>query len=407
MERTEPGTTELEISEGRAPAVLLGAALLLAALNLRPAIASLSPVLGAVRRTADLSPVEAGFLTTLPLVCFGVIAFLAPRLVRRVGASALLFTCLTVLAAGTVIRSLPSTAALFFGTFTIGAIIGVANVLMPGIVKKDFPRHVGLMTGLFTMALAGGPALATGLSVPTYHAFGNNWRLSLGFWALPAALAALVWLPLRHNDRPDRGIDLAPLAKRISFRDPVALSVTVFMGTQSLVFYTILAWMPTILQAHGVSVEEAGFLLALVNIVGIAAALLAPVIAHRMPDERAAAIVSTLCLVSGVTGLLVEPRHALVLWSILLGIGQGSAISLALMMMVVRARNAAQANSLSGLAQGIGYLIAAAGPATAGALYSATGGWDATLLLMLAVLVPQFFAAWRGGHGVVGARAGS
>ncbi len=327
---------------------------------------------------------------------------MAPRLVRRIGAGALLLTCLAVLAAGTLIRSLPSVAALFLGAVTIGASIAVANVLMPGIVKKDFPRHVGLMTGLFTMALAGGPALATVLSVPLYHAFGDSWRLSLGFWALPAALGALVWLPLRHHDRPAPRLDIPVERRQISFRDPVALSVMAFMGIQSLVFYTILAWMPTILQAHGVSVEEAGFLLALLNSVGIAAALVAPVIAHRMPDQRLAAIASTLALTTGVTGLLVEPRQGALLWSIFIGIGQGSAVSLALMMMVVRARDAAEATSLSGLAQGIGYLIASAGPAAAGALYSATGSWDAALLLLLALLVPQFLAAWWGGHGLVG-----
>jgi MFS transporter, CP family, cyanate transporter len=382
---------------------LLAAAFLVVAINLRPAIAAVSPLLGTIRRSAGLSAVEAGLLTTLPLLCFGSLAFVAPRLVRRSGVGRLLLACLVGLTATIVVRSLPSDVALFVGTVGIGVSIGIANVLMPGIVKKDFPLHVGVMTGLYTMFLSVGPALATLVSVPLYHLSGGSWRLAIGFWALPAGLATMLWLPFRGHDRPSVA-SRDPMADvgartRIAWRDPVAVAVTLYMGLQSLVFYTILAWFPTILHSRGTSVYDSGLLLALANVVGILSALVMPVVAHHMRDQRRATVFATATMACGLAGLVFDPSHLDILWSVLLGIAFGSAISLALMMMVLRARDIGQANALSGVAQGFGYLIAAAGPAIAGALFAASGGWKAPLLLLLALMIPQFFAGWRGGHG--------
>jgi MFS transporter, CP family, cyanate transporter len=384
---------------------LLAAAFLVVAFNLRPAIAAVSPLLGTIRRSADLSPVAGGLLTTLPLLCFGSLAFAAPWLVRRYGAGLLLFACLLVLTAAIALRSAPSNAALFAGTIAIGVSIGTANVLMPGLVKKDFPARIGVMTGLYTMFLSVGPALAALLSVPLYRVFDGSWRLAIGFWALPAALATILWLPFRRHDRPS-GPRPDPVGATypktlIGWRDPVAVSVTMYMGLQSLAFYTVLAWLPTILHSRGTSVYASGLLLFLVNAVGIVSALVAPVLANRMTDQRLAVVVSSATMACGLAGLTFYANHLDVVWCVLLGIGIGSAISLALMMMVLRARDIRQANALSGRAQGFGYLIAAAGPAVAGALYGATGGWRAPLLLLLALMVPQALAGWRGGHGTL------
>lgn len=380
---------------------LLGAALLLVSFNLRPAVASVSPLLGTIRRAAHLSPVAAGILTTLPLVCFGALAFVTPRLVRRVGVGRLLLVCLFALTGATLLRSVPSDVALFGGTLAVGVSVGVANVLIPGIVKRDFGQHVGVMTGLYTMALSAGPAVATGVSVPLAHLFGS-WRLSLAFWTLPAAVATLAWLPLRSHDRPVPARLQDGRRAHIAWRDPVAAAVTLYMGLQSLSFYAVLAWLPTILHDGGTSVVGAGLLLSLANVIGILSALVTPVVTNRMRDQRAATAASTFCLAIGLGGLLLDPRHLDVLWAVVLGIGQGSSISLALVMMVLRAGSTMQATALSGMAQGFGYLIAATGPTVAGALYGASGGWDATLVLLLALLVPQLAAGWRGGHGRLG-----
>ena len=297
-----------------------------------------------------------------------------------------------------MVRSLSSTAALFGGTLVIGVSIGIANVLMPGIVKKDFSQRVGLLTGLYTMMLSAGPALAAGFTVPFDHLLGGNWRLALGFWAIPAALAVVVWLPFRRHGRPSEPQTISVLRTGL-WRDPLAWSLTVYMGLQSLIFYTVLAWLPTVLHDRGTSVVAAGAVLALVNVVGIASALITPVLCNRMRDQRAAIVASTAALGIGLAGLQFDPRHLDLVWAVMLGIGQGSAISLALVMMVLRASMASEVNALSGMAQGFGYLIAAAGPAMAGALYSASGGWTAPLAVLLALLLVQLGAGLRAGHG--------
>jgi CP family cyanate transporter-like MFS transporter len=379
---------------------LLAAALLLVSFNLRPAIASVSPLLVTIQRAADLSPLAAAMLTTLPLVCFGVLGLVTPRIVRRTGIGGLLLGCLAVLTGGVLLRSVPSNAALFAGTVAIGVGVAIVNVLMPGLVKKDFPGRVGLMTGLYTMALSAGPAVAGAVSVPLEHLFDGSWRLALGFWALPAALATLAWVPLRRHDRTVAPRASDP-AERIAWRSPVAWALTAYMGLQSFNFYAVLAWLPTLLHDRGTSLVTSGLLLALVNVVGIFSALVTPVVAHRMHDQRVATLVSTATLAVGLGGLLLDSRHLEVPSAIMLGLGQGSAISLALMMMVLRAANSSQATALSGRAQGLGYLVAASGPALAGVAYSLSGGWTIPLVLLLAMLVPQLAAGWRAGYGHV------
>ncbi len=408
------------------PPAFLAAALLFVALNLRPAIASVSPVLGSIRRSDGLSPFEAGMLTTLPLVCFGLLALVTPRLVHRTGVGALLLGCLGGLAIGIALRSAPSVVTLYAGTLVIGVSVAVANVVMPGIVKKDFPGRVGLMTGLYTMALSAGPALAGASSVPLEQLLGGSWRLALGFWALPAALAAALWFPMRRHDRPlgrhegpiprhdrpigphDGGVPAeAPVAfEGVGRGDRVAWALTAYMGLQSLNFYVVLAWLPTVLHDRGTSLVTSGLLLALTSVAGIAAALVTPLVTHRMHDERVAVAVSTAALAVGVGGLLLDTRGLDALWVVMLGIGQGSAVSLALMMMVVRAWSSTQATALSGMAQGVGYLLAAAGPVLAGAVFAATGGWTAPLAILLGLLVPQLASGLTAGHGHVARPSG-
>lgn len=380
--------------------LFLGAALIFASLNLRPTIAAISPVLSQIRRTTGLSDAGAGLLTTLPLICFGALAPAAPRLVRRFGTGFVLLSCIGLLGIGTVLRSI-GIAGLFVGTITLGVGIAVANVLMPGIVKDDFPERVGLMTGLYAMTLSAGPAIAAGVSAPLSSALGGDWRLATGLWAMPAAMAFFVLLPFRSHRRPS-GLSVAQSPRGL-WRDPVAWAITIFMGLQSLEFYSALAWLPTIFSSRGVSADEAGALLAATNVVGILAAMAAPTVAEKLPDARAAVLSCTAFLAAGTAGLLLDPHGLDLLWAMLLGVGQGSAISLAMLLMVRRSHDARQAMSLSGMAQGVGYLIAAVGPALTGGLHQVSHGWTVPLAVLLALLVPLGVAGYSaGGHRRVG-----
>jgi CP family cyanate transporter-like MFS transporter len=368
-----------------AKTIWLAVGLMIISFNLRPAIVAVSPLLTEIQTTFGFSGASVGLLSTLPLLCFGLLAPLAPRLVHRFGSGVVLLGCLFTLLAGVLVRSLPTLAGLFLGTFLIGIGVAVANVLMPGILKQDFPGRVGMMTGLYTMMLSAGAALAAGTTVPLYRALGRNWHLALGFWALPVALAIVLWLPSCTLGRRAPSV----MQRRPTgglWRSAVAWSLTIFMGLQSLEFYATVTWLPTILRDRGTPSETAGFLLALVSIVGMLSSFVVPWIAHQMTDQRLGVAIGVGATAFGIAGLLVDPHRLDVLWAVLLGWGQGSSIGLALMMMVVRASSHDEAMALSGMAQGLGYLIASVGPVLIGGFFDFSHGWSMPLIVLLVLL---------------------
>ncbi|HVC13789.1 MAG TPA: MFS transporter [Acidimicrobiales bacterium] len=374
----------------------LAGVFLLAAFNLRPALASISPILPTIRAADRLSPAAAGVLTTMPLVCFGGVAFSAPRLAHRRGAGSVVVVCLVALAAGIALRSAPALPALFGGTFVIGMSIGICNVLMPGILKRDFPARVALMMGLYTTMLSLGPSAGSGITIPLEHALGGSWRLALSAWAVVSAVAALCWLPFRHRDTAASPPDAPVSAFRRHglWRRGSAWSISLYMGLQALNFYTVLTWLPTILQSKGTSALGAGTLLAVVSGVGTGAALLTPTLSQRIGSLWAIGAGAAVANAAGTAGLLLDGRHLQVLWSVFFGLAQGSSISTALMLMVVKARDSAEANALSGMAQGVGYLIAAGGPVLAGALFDVSGGWSVPLAALFVCQALQVATVW-------------
>ncbi|WP_435738890.1 MFS transporter [Cellulosimicrobium sp. PMB13] len=376
-------------------------AMLLAALNLRPAVVAVSPLLGEIRADTGLSATAAGMLTTLPVLCFGLLAPVAPVLARRWGLERALFAALVVLAVGFAVRLVPTTWGLFAGTLVVGSAIGVGNVLLPALVKRDFADRVGLMTGLYSMSLSGGAALAAGLTLPVANAAGLDWRGALATWGVLAVLGALVWAPRAlHASVPaptgfrDGG---RPAGRRSVWRSPLAWAVTVVMGTQSLSFYATNAWLPEVFVSLGRTPEAGGWLLALCNLVGIAGSFATPVLGGRMRRQRGIGVVLVVLVGGGLLGLVLAPSVA-VLWVVLLGLGQGGGISLALMLMALRAHDAAHTSELSGMAQSAGYVLAACGPIGVGLAHDASGSWTLPLLLLVGVAVVQGIAVWFAGR---------
>ncbi|MFC8600346.1 CynX/NimT family MFS transporter [Isoptericola sp. NPDC057191] len=378
-------------------------AIVLAALNLRPGVVAVSPLLGEILAEEGLSSTAGGVLTTLPVLCFGLLAPVAPGLARRVGLERALFGSLLLLCAGFALRLVPGLAPLLLGTLAVGCAIGLGNVLLPALIKRDFADRVGLMTGLYSMALSGGAALAAGLTVPLATATGMDWRATLASWGLLAACGAAVWAPraLRAGNRAP--VPLRPAgataadAARSVWRSPLAWAVTVLMGTQSLSFYAVNAWLPEIFVASGRSVAVGGWLLALTNLLGIVGSFVAPVLAGRMRRQRAIGVVIVALIAAGLLGLLLAPDVA-VLWVVLLGLGQGGGIALALTLMALRTEDAARTSELSGMAQSAGYLLAACGPLGLGVAHDMTGSWTLPLVLLLAAALVQGVAAWLAGR---------
>ncbi|SCD73801.1 MFS transporter, CP family, cyanate transporter [Streptomyces sp. TverLS-915] len=377
----------------------------LAALNLRIAVASLSPVLTEVQRDEHLSSFGGGALSTVPVVCFGAFAFLAPRLTRRFGPHRLLWCALLALAGGIVLRSVPGVLALFGGTLIAGAAIAVGNVLMPQLIKHDFAGRAGLMLGCYSLALSGGAALAAGVVVPLESATGWGWRQVLALGAVPALVAALARLPEllapdrrspdRRRDRAERaGTDPAAPALRALWRDRTAWAVTLYMGLQSLGYYAILSWLPTLLQDHGMSDSQAGWMLSFSSFPGMAASFAAPWLQQRPRPAFVAPLASGLLCATGFVGLFTSPVSGAYVWMTALGLGQGLAIGLALGYIVARSPDAHHTGQLSTMAQGAGYLIACLGPLGLGLLHSMSGGWSLPVAVLLAVLVAQTAAAF-------------
>ncbi|MEG3116531.1 MFS transporter [Salinicola sp. 4072] len=387
--------------------VLTLVALLLVALNLRPALTSVSPVLGSIAEALALSPSWQGILTTLPVLFLGLAAPLAPKLVRRIGPERSVFAALVVLAVALLVRPYIGTAGLFLGTAIAGGCIGVIGVLLPGIVKRDFPRRVSIMTGLYTVALNLGASAAAGTTEPLRQALGglwqdasqgashSSWQGALAFWLLPALIAALFWLPQLKGTKPTR----VPIRRGARLRhDPLAWQVSLFMGLQSSLAYIVFGWLPTILQDRGLAAVTAGLALSVSILLQVTTAILAPLIGSRMRDQRAVLIgVMGLTLI-GLLGCLYAPIGSIWLWIVILGLGQGGTFSMALTLLALRAPDATTAASLSAMAQGIGYTLAAMGPLLVGVLHDWSGGWNVVGVLVSAIALGALVMALGAGR---------
>ncbi|MDN5859249.1 MAG: MFS transporter [Pseudonocardia sp.] len=362
----------------------VAATIVLVALNLRPSVVGVGPVLAEVVADEALSATAAGVLTALPVLCFGVLAPVAPRLARRLGIERSLLVAMLVLVVGCAVRALPGAVALFGGTVLIGAAIASGNVLMPALVKRDFAHRTGMMTAAYSTSIALGGALGAAATVPLAHGLGLGWRAALGTWGLWALAAALCWLPqLRRVARPNGP---GPHATGL-YRSAVAWQVTAFMGLQSLGFYATTSWLPAVFVDRGFPAVTAGVLVATMAMSGIVGGMAAPVLAARSARQGGLAVGITGTVALGLAGVLVPGAEAIA--CVVLGVGQGAALGLSMTLMTVRAPDSAHAAQLSGMAQSIGYTMAAAGPFAVGALHDLTGGWTVPLLVLLALLVPQ------------------
>ena len=357
------------------------AGVLALAFNMRTAIGEIPPVLPDL----GLSSAAQSILATVPVICFGLAALCAPALRTRLGEERGLLAVLVLLVAGVLVRAAwPSGAPLFAGTVLAGCAIAVMNVLVPSMVRRRFSGHVGLMMGLYTGALVTGGSLAAGTTVPLRDAAGGSLHVALGIWAVPIGIALVVWMPQRRH-RPLPPAPGGREAIRALAHSPVAWYVTVFMGLQSLLYFAPLSWLPAIHRNQGIDPATAGFLLSTLNLVSIPTTFVAPVLAHRMRDQRAAVAGCVALTATGLLGILLAPASTALVWVVVLGLGQGAALSLALLMIVLRAGDDHTAARLSSMAQGFGYLLAAAGPLVMGLLHAATGDWSVPLVWLVAL----------------------
>jgi CP family cyanate transporter-like MFS transporter len=370
--------------------VLLAIAMVLLATNLRPAAAAVGPLIDRIKADTGLSAAGAGALTTLPVLCFGALAPLTPVLAKRLGERTTAALALVVLLIGTLVRLVPGLGFLFFGTALAGAAIAVGNVLLPILVRGNFPERVGLLTGMYTTALVGFASLAAGVTVPVADAFGGGWRPGLAIWAVPTVVALVVWAPQMGRGRPTRADPgAAVIGARSLLRDPVAWSVTLFFAFQSAGFYATLAWLPSVFHSHGFSTPYSGFLLSLSLLVGLIPALTVPSLAARAGHQRAFVVVFASLVATGWLGIILAPTTAPYVWVVILGLGQNAFFPLALTLIVLRGGSVPNTAALSTMVQTVGYLMAALAPLAIGAVHDISGSWTPALIVLLALLLPQ------------------
>jgi CP family cyanate transporter-like MFS transporter len=384
--------------------ILLAVAIFLVSMNLRPAITAVGPVLEFIRADTGLSAVFAGALTAMPLLAFALASPLAAPLGIRFGMERAIFISLLLLALGILLRSAPSVAALYAGSALLAAAIAIGNVLVPGLIKRDFPDKVGTMTSLYATTLATSASISSAIAVPLAGVLPGGWRGSLGVWFVPALVTVVLLLPqLRRTTKPAPQPGAAVVQN--VWRSKLAWNVTLFMGLQSMSFYVTLSWLASILLDQGYSPVKAGYIVALFPALGIPIGFIFPAVLARFADQRRLAVFFSAAMCAGYIGMIVSPQW-IVLWVVIAGLALGFCFPLALAFFALRAHDTKQAAALSGMAQSVGYGIAAAGPVIFGGLHDLTRGWIVPLWMLVVAALAQGWVGWHAGRKAhVGAEA--
>lgn len=363
------------------------------AFNLRAPLTSVGTLVGFIRDDLHISNTLAGMITTLPLLAFALFSPIVPKLGRKFGAEVIILISIIFLTIGVMLRSLSGVAPLYIGTAVLGLAISVSNVLLPSLIKREFPTQIGLMTGVYSISMNLLGAIASGISVPIAVGLGFGWQGALGIWGILSFVSILIWFPQikRHSVKTATVHHRTADSKVNLWRSALAWQVTLFMGLQSTLFYVLIAWLPEILTEQGISSDQSGWLLSIMQLALLPFTFIVPIIAGRMSSQRLLVTIMGALLLTGTLGLLYGSSSFIVLWIIILGIGSGFAFGLAMMFFGLRTDTAQQAAELSGMAQSIGYLLAAIGPTLFGYLHDATNSWTTPLFLLVGASVLLFF----------------
>jgi len=370
---------------------------MLIAANLRAPFTALAPLLGPIRADDGLSTLAVGALTTLPLLAFALLSPFSAAFARRYGLERALFGALSAIALGILLRSTDAVWCLYAGTAIIGMGIAVGNVLLPSLVKRDFPQHVATLTGAYALIMGMAAAVGSAVAIPLGQALG--WRHALlAFLVLPLAALAVWIAQLARHARPASGTATTPHGGKV-WHAALAWQITLFLGLNSTIYYVVIGWLPTILVDAGMPATQAGSLHGVLQLATAVPGLLLGPILRKMGDQRLAA--TTACGLSAIAllGFWWLPRYAVV-WSVLFGIGTGAGIILGLAFIGLRTRSATQAASLSGMSQCVGYLLASTGPIAMGALHDALGGWPVPLLVCTVLALAAAVMGWLAGRNV-------
>ncbi|WP_426594696.1 MFS transporter [Cellulomonas sp. McL0617] len=386
------------------------AAIVLVGLNLRLAVAAVSPIVGQLRDTFPVSTTQVGLLGTIPVAAFALFGTLAAPIGRKIGLEPAIILAMAFAVVGQLLRAVAPTMPVFLGwsVLALGG-MGMGNVLLPPLVKRYFPDRIGAVTASYSVALTVSTAVPPLVALPVAQAAG--WRVSVGMWAVVGVAAIVPWIVvvtrsvaarshlreiLRRAPRADRPALLVrsgAAESRLVWRSRLgwALVLTFFANTTGT--YVMFAWLPQILADAGLGTSVGGRWLAVFAILGLPAALFAPILTARMRNPYPAIVLFVGCWIVGYVGLWQSPTHGTAVWMILCGLGPG-AFPVQLALIGLRTRTPAIAAALSSMVQGLGYGLAIAGPVGIGLLHQATGSWTAPFVVLLSLLALILVAAW-------------
>ena len=374
------------MSTGTGPNRSVFVALVLVAFNLRLPLTSVPTVITDIHATTGYGEAALGALTTLPILAMGALAFVVPGMASRFGPTSVVWFAVGLLAIASSLRLggaipgvMPLTALL------AGCAIALAGGCVPGIVRDQLPHRIGLVTSVWTAAMLGGAGLGAALTVPLSHWLGT-WQKALAFWAIPAAIAWVVWTLVERR----AGVGATHVRSSTSFRDlpwrdPVAWSLTLFMSVNAVVFYSALAWLAPAFEFHGITQSDAGFLLGVFTAVGLIAALYFPAQLQRTRYPRGILVVLILLSVVAFVAVAIAPTAKPIIWVICLGVSLSGLFTMGLALISMLSADGRAAARLTAMVFAVTYLVAAVGPVSAGALLQLTGSWTA-LFLTLAVI---------------------
>lgn len=368
--------------------------------NLRAPITSVGPIIDLIQVEYHLNSSMAGFITTLPLLAFSIFSPFVSKISHKFGHGLTMLGGIILIIIGELVRSYTGIFGLFIGTVFIGLGIAIGNVLIPSVIKHKFKKNVGSIISIYITSMCIFAALGAGISIPATNILG--WNTALAIWVILAFIALLIWLPQLkkseiYNNSDDLAIDEAMISKSI-WKSPLAWWVTLYMGTQSLLFYTLITWIPSIIIFKGLDSHFAGMMILLFQLVGLPATLLVPIIADKIKHQKLiATIVSLNYLLGMIIFFFATTSFSIIVSMVFIGLGMGGSISLAIGFITLRTPHAKKAAELSGMSQSAGYLLAAFGPILIGFMFDITKSWtNSIIILIVCVLMLIFFGLKAG-----------
>ena len=382
--------------------VFLG--ILFVSFNLRAPITSVGPITDLIQNEYSLSNSVAGLITTLPLLAFAIFSPFVAKMNHKFGHGLTMLGGLILIIIGELIRSYTNVYGLFVGTMSIGLGIAIGNVLIPSVIKHKFKKNVGNIISIYITSMCIFAALGAGISIPATNILG--WNSSLAMWVILAFIALLIWLPQLkksegYNNSDDLAIEKVTQSKSI-WKSPLAWWVTLYMGTQSFLFYTLIAWIPSIIIFKGLDSHFAGMMALLFQLVALPATLLVPIIANKIKHQKLIATIISLNYLAGmIIFLFATTSLEIIISMVFIGIGMGGAISLAIGFITQRTPHAKKAAELSGMSQSAGYLFAAVGPILLGFMFDITKSWTSSIIVLIVAIVLLILVGLKAGRAEV------